>query len=319
MRVKVSAGLTAMATLLALWLTAGGELGPSPTPTATPTATTTATATATGTATATPAPGDCLAANECYPKPGNSGAGATGIPNGRPAATACTSTPSTGQVLTDCLFAGTANITTTGSGATYRFARFQGQVNHLGSGTLTVEYSTFGPASGCQNYDNSITGGNYTVRYSRFNDHVSEGPRVSDDNILIEENFIGYMCSNPGDHADGIQGYGGGNNIRIWHNTIHEGKVDVTSPIFIADSSQTADVRYNLVSGGGFSLRLHDDFTPDHGPWVLIGNRIVENAWNFGPMRNSGTTFTAETCQDNRVVTIDAGYNITALGAIVSC
>jgi hypothetical protein len=20
--------------------------------------------------------------------------------------------------------------------------------------------------------------------------------------------------------------------------------------------------------GGGYSIRLHDDFTPDHGPWV---------------------------------------------------
>jgi hypothetical protein len=263
--------------------------------------------------------GSCLASNNCYPKPVNSGVGATGIPPGHTTAAGCTTTPSSGQVLNDCLFTNGPTITTTGAGATYRFSEFRGQVDHTGSGTLTVEYSNFGPITGCQNYDNSFSGSNYTVRYSRFNDHVSEGPRVAGNNILIEENFIGYMCANPGDHADGIQGYGGGTNIVIRHNTIHEGKVDVTSPIFFADNSESADVRDNLVSGGGYSLRLHDDFTPDHGPWVLIGNRIVDGAWNFGPMSNSGTTFTAQTCSDNRLVNIDASYNITSLGSVVGC
>ena len=49
---------------------------------------------------------------------------------------------------------------------------------------------------------------------------MSEGPRVAGSNILIEDNLIGSMCSNSGDHADGIQGYGGGTNIVIRHNTI---------------------------------------------------------------------------------------------------
>jgi hypothetical protein len=33
--------------------------------------------------------------------------------------------------------------------------------------------------------------------------------------------------------------------------------------------------------GGGYTIRLHDDFTPDHGPWMLIGNRIVNNSWGL--------------------------------------
>ena len=128
------------------------------------------------------------------------------------------------------------------------------------------------------------------------------------------------MCSNSGDHADGIQGYGGGTNIVIRHNTIDlRTAKDVTSPIFFADGSQSADVQNNLVAGGGFSLRLHDDFTPDHGPWVLKGNRIVNGAWSFGAMDNTGTTFTASTCSDNRLVSIDAGYNVTSVGAVVNC
>lgn len=275
---------------------------------------------ATPTPTATGTPGACDPAADCYPKPTSSGVGATGIPSGRTTATTCTTTPASGAVLEDCLFPGGSTITTTGAGATYRYSRFKGQLTKAGTGTLTVEYSTFGPDSGCQNYDNSFTGSNYTVRYSRFNDHVSEGPRDAGNNILIEENFIGPMCSNPGDHADGIQGFGGGTNVVIKHNTIDiSTAADVNSAIFISDSSEMADVQANLVKGGTFSIKLNDDFTPDHGPWILIGNRIVNNSWLFGPMSNAGTSFNSSTCSDNRLVTIDAAYNVTALGSVVGC
>jgi hypothetical protein len=297
---------------------------PSPTPTATPSPTPTATPSPTPTATPTPTPtptGDCQAADNCYPKPQSTGvSGATGIPAGHTPKSGCTTNPGSGAVLTDCLYNGNTTITTSGSGATIRYSQFTGQVTHSGSGTLTVEYSNFGPTSGCQDYDNSFTGSNYTVRYSRFNEHVSEGPRVAGSNIDIEQNFIGPMCSNPGDHADGVQGYGGGTNIKIIHNTIDQRTAkDVTSPIFFADQSQSADVENNLVAGGSYSLRLQDDFSPDHGPWLLLGNRIVDKAWDFGPMDNVGTSLTAQTCSDNRLVNIDSGYNVTSVGSVVSC
>jgi hypothetical protein len=273
------------------------------------------------TPTPTPVLSDCLVSAECYPKPVNTGIGATGIPPGRPAAsTSCTTTPTSGQVLTDCLFADGTTITTTGVGATYRYSDFRAPVFHDGTGTLTYENSNFGLTSGCSTYDAILRGENYTVRFSRFTSHIDEGPRDSGNNILIEENFIGPICSNPGDHADGIQGFHGGTNFVVRHNTIDmRGAEDVTSAIFIADFSESADVRYNLVMAGGYSIRLHDDFTPDHGPWVLIGNRILDGAWGQGPMNNSGTTFTTDTCSDNRLVNIDADYNITAVGAVTGC
>jgi PKD domain len=292
------------------------DSSPTPDPTPTPTPTTTPTPDPP----TSPSSGDCTAANNCYPKPQTSGAGATGVPAGHSPKAGCTTNPDSGAVLTDCSFGGGTTITTTGSGATYRFSEFHGQVTHKGSGTLTVEYSDFGPTSGCQDYDNSFTGSNYTVRNSRFNQNVSEGPRDSGSNIVIEDNFIGPMCSKPGDHADGVQGYYGGTNVLIRHNTIDERTAnDVTSPIFIADSSQSARVEDNLVAGGGYSLRLHDDFSPDHGPWTLIGNRIVDGAWSFGPMDNTGTSFTSQTCSDNRIVTIDGGYNVKSVGSVAGC
>ena len=74
----------------------------------------------------------------------------------------------------------------------------------------------------------------------------------------------------------------------------------------------------NLVAGGG-STSASTTISPDHGPWVLKGNRIVNGAWSFGAMDNTGTTFTASTCSDNRLVSIDAGYNVTSVGAVVNC
>lgn len=264
--------------------------------------------------------GECLAADDCYPKPTSSGVGFTGIPSGETATGSCTTSPSSGATLSNCLYSGNVTITTTGSGATIRYSRFTGQVTHAGSGTLIVEYSTHGPTSGCQTYDNSLAGSNYESRYSRFNTSVSEGPRVAGSNIYIHDNFVGPMCSNPGDHADGVQGFGGGTNIRVYHNTFDlRTASDVNAAIFFADASEEADVRDNLVMGGTYVIKLNDDFTPDHGPWILIGNRIVNGAWQFGPMANIGTSFTGSTCSDNRLVTIDSSYNITSLGSTVSC
>jgi hypothetical protein len=317
-------------TVLSTWTEGGQEhlvvaldatATPTPSPEPTPTATPEPTPTATPEPTPTPEPsGDCLASENCYPKPANSGPGATGVPPFHAPAAGCTANPASGTVLTDCLFTGIVDITTTGSGATYRFSEFRGQIRHRGTGTLTVELSTFGPTSGCNNDDNAFTGSNYTVRNSRFNSHLHEGPRDAGSNILIEENFIGPICSGPGDHADGIQGYGGGTNVLVRHNTIDMRTAqDVTSAIFMADSSESARVEDNLVMGGGYTIRLHDDFTPDHGPWTLIRNRLVDGAWTYGPMNNALTTFTSQTCVDNRAVTIDGAYEITSSGRIIGC
>jgi len=262
---------------------------------------------------------DCLATNNCYPKPVNSGVGATGVPVGHTPASSCTTSPASGAILTDCLFTNGVTITTSGSGATYRFSEFRGMVTHTGSGTLTVEYSNFGPTSGCQTYDNSFTGGNYVIRFSRFNTHVSEGPRDADNNILIEENFIGPMCSNPGDHADGVQGFGGGTNVKILHNTFDmRTATDTTANVFMADNSLAADVENNLFMGAGYGLRLHNDTADASSLWIAIGNRFVSGSFGFGTFISSNITWTTN-CSDNRNVTIDASYNITSVGSIIGC
>lgn len=262
--------------------------------------------------------GTCLASEDCFPKPSNTGAGATGIPPGHTPAGGCTTSPSSGATVDDCLFTGEVTITTTGSGATYRYSEFRARVTHAGSGTLIIEYSTWAPTSCGGQGDSSITSANYEVRFSRFNPNVSEGPRIAGSNISIHDNFIGNMCANPGDHADGIQGFGGGTNVVIRHNTIDQraASPNWTAPIFIADGSDAAHAEDNLLVGGTYSLRLHNDDNTAASNWRAVGNRIVEDEYEFGPISTSNWN---GTCSDNRLVTIDGSYNITSLGATQSC
>jgi hypothetical protein len=223
------------------------------------------------------------------------------------------STP--GQVLDAKLVTG--DVIVSADNVIIKNSEVHGTVRNINTKSFTVQDTLIGPVSGCNSYV-GVGFENYTARRVQIR-NFGDGFRVSGDNILIEDSYV-KLCSNPGDHSDGIQGYFGGVNVTINHNTIDQrGITDVTSPIFFADDSQSATITNNLLMGGGYTLRIHDDFTPDHGPWIITGNRLVDNAWNFGPISNSNTECATTTWSDNRLVTIDSGYNITSLGAIVGC
>jgi hypothetical protein len=226
------------------------------------------------------------------------------------------STP--GQVIDGVLITGSVRITA--ANVVIRNSEIRGTVWNSGneSKAFTIEDSTIGPPSGCAS-NNAIGFANYTLRRVHIR-NFSDGPRVSGSNITVEDSFM-LICSNSGDHSDGIQGYGGGTNVTIRHNTIDQRPASsVTAAIFFADSSQAATVRDNLLmSGGGYTLRIHDDFTPDHGPWIITGNRIVNGAWAFGPVLTTNTDCSTATWSDNSVVTIDGNYDVTGTVRTVSC
>jgi hypothetical protein len=71
--------------------------------------------------------------------------------------------------------------------------------------------------------------------------------------------------------------------------------------------------------GGGYSLRVHDDFNPDVGPWVVTGNRIVSGSYTGGAVDTTNTNCSTTTWSDNRLVTIDSSYRVTSLGSAVNC
>jgi hypothetical protein len=242
---------------------------------------------------------------------------------GVPAGTALTTvngdvTASTnGQVIDSKLITGSVFIAA--NNVVIKNSRIYGAILNSNGESYTVTDSEIGPLSGC-NGNVAMGYENYTA--TRLHVHnFGDGPRVSGNNVTVQDSYIN-VCSNPGDHADGVQGYQGGTNVHLTHNTIDErNAVDVTAPVFFADNSQSAIVQNNLLAGGGYTLRLHDDFAPDHGPWQATGNRIVNAAWVYGPALTTNTDCNAATMtwSDNRLVTIDASYNVLTTGAQVNC
>ena len=220
------------------------------------------------------------------------------------------------QIIDSCTYTG--DITVTGSNVTIQKSRIYGQVWTSGNGSFTLTDSEIGPTSGC-NGSNALGFENYTARRIYVH-NFGDGVRVSGDNVTFTDSLL-VNCSNPGDHADGVQGYQGGNTITINHNTIdlRAAAPDVTSPIFFADGSTSCNCTNNLLMGGGYSLRIHDDATPDKGPWVITGNRIVNGAWIYGPVLTTNTNCATTNWSDNRLVTIDGNYNVLTTGVIVNC
>lgn len=298
---------------------------PTPTPTATPTRTPTPTPTATPSPTATPTPvpeqGACTASEDCYPKPPNSGPGSVGIPNGTTLKNCGNSTTITAAntVIDGCTYTG--SLTIAANNVTIRNSRIQGSIRSQGSATkyhFTVEDSEIGPSSGCGSFEALIGVQNYTARRNYLHNN-GDGFRVSGDNVTIEDNFV-LLCSNAGDHSDGIQGYYAGRNITIDHNTIDQRpvKTGANADIFFADGSRSCTCTNNLLiapSTNNLALRIHDDSTPDTGPWIITGNRLIGGKSTTATDCNAPTI----TWADNRTITLTTNYAIATKGNAVNC
>ncbi len=80
---------------------------------------------------------------------------------------------------------------------------------------------------------------------------------------------------------------GGGRNDVV-HNTLDvRAPCGVNAAVFFADSSESAVVTDNLLISDGFTLRIHDDHTPDIGPWIIARNLISSSG--FGPALATNT------------------------------
>lgn len=246
-----------------------------------------------------------------YPTPST-----TGVPAGitlTPVSSVTLTTP--GQVLDSKLVSG--DVIVNANNVVIKNSEIHGRVINQNGESFTVQDSTLGPTSGCSSIE-EVGYDNYIALRVRLR-NVGDGFRVSGSNIRIQDSFV-MLCSNPGDHSDGIQGYYGGLNVTVTHNTIDQrNATDVTSPIFFADYSKSATITNNLLMGGGYTLRVHDDYNPDIGPWVVTGNRLVNNSWFAGAVNTTNTNCATTTWSDNRIVTIDANYNITSTVGTVDC
>lgn len=200
------------------------------------------------------------------------------------------------------------------------------QTGRLRQWSVTVEDSTLGVDRPESDSGEGVIGpGRYTIRRSVL--YGVDGFRISApqqggaNDVEIVDNYfrsVDVPCAT-GAHIDGVQGYGAGQGVLVNHNTIDTRRgCGVTSAVFFADGSESAGIVNNLLMGAGYTLRVHDDATPDIGPWVVVGNRIV--ATGYGPVSTTGTECDGPSMVwgDNRTVTVD-GALVASPGGLVAC
>jgi len=210
----------------------------------------------------------------------------------------------------------TGGLTITGNGVVIRNSEIYGTVSN-GSGhySFTVTDSTVGAPTGC-NGNVALQFDQYSatrVKVRGFGDAFRGSSAGGVSNILIQDSYA-LLCSNPGDHSDGYQGYQAGSNVRLIHNTIDQRQAaDVTAPIFNADGSKALYADNNLLAGGSFTVRIYDD-AGQHS--TFTNNKIVANSALYGPVSSSCSSIT---WSGNTLVTVDSGYAATSTVGPLAC
>jgi len=278
---------------------------PCPTATVPPTTTTTVAPTTTVPTTTAPTTTPPVGV---YPNPSNTGArGTLTVISGD--YTAPAGAVIDGKRITGRLIVGSG-------GATIRNSEIYGGIsNYPSRGRYTVTDSTIGAPTGC-NGGIGLGFENYTaerVHVRSFGDAFRGGQSASGvSDVLIRDSYA-RLCSQPGYHSDGYQGYGAGTNVKLIHNTIDQrGALDSTAPIFNADSSKALWAEDNLLAGGGFTLRIYDVSGQKS---TVRNNKIIDGSWQYGPVNSS--------CNDqwsgNTIVTADSEYRVTATVRALAC
>lgn len=296
----------------------------SPSPTASPTASPTTpapTATTPSPTPTTPSPSPTTPPSGCalplYPTPA-----CTGVPQGWTPSTTVGSytTQADGQVIDGWRVTG--SISVVHQNVTIRNSEVYGRIYNQASGVayngLLIEDVTVGPPTGNNGEVNGSIGVcGYTARRVEIR-NAPEGFRVGGYGysgnrcgpVVIVDSYAKLVSTGGCDHGDGVQGFDEPPGTVIAHNTIDMRGVGCsTAPIYMGDP-YGATVTDNLIMGGSYTLRLHADGSATNYPRV-VGNRIVEGAWDYGPALVDACSTIGE-WRANTVVRIDSGYAVTS-------
>jgi hypothetical protein len=227
-----------------------------------------------------------------------------------------------GTVIEDMLVTGAIQVRA--ENVTIRRTRVHGIIWNQYSdseqfGGLLIEDTEVGPDSGVMtDWGHGAVGtAGYTARRVEIH-NVTDGFRVSGDNVLIEDSFVSLaVVEGECNHLDAVQGYGGGQNVVVHGNTLDARGYCSNASVFMADSSPHADVQGNLLLGGTYSLRLNQYEIP--ATFVARNNRIVDGAWQYGPMDIVNRGALNFSCGGNQVVTIDSNFQVTGVVREVPC
>ncbi len=208
----------------------------------------------------------------------------------------------------------TGDLVINADGVTVRNSQIDGTViNERGTRqySFTISDSTVGPANGCVSTP-GVGESHYTATRVLVRGH-GDGFRVSGDDVTIRDSYV-HLCSNPGDHSDGIQTYMAGKGLVFQHNTVDQRDArDITAPIFITDP-RVVDVTLtdNLVMGGTYSIQVKNA----HGRVVVRNNRLVNRSWVYGPVEADCSSID---WSGNTLVTVDEDYRVTSTVGALPC
>jgi len=176
---------------------------------------------------------------------------------------------------------------------------------------FTIRDSIVGPEDGCLTAP-GIGSARYTAERVHVRGH-GDGFNASGDDIVIRDSYV-LLCSNPGDHSDGIQTYKTGKGLIFDHNTVDQRFAkDITAPIFITDEqAEDVIVSRNLVMGGTYSIQVRNV----KGTAIVRDNALVDKSWVYGPVDSDCDTVVWE---GNTLVTIDDAYRITSTVGPLEC
>ncbi|QUQ68419.1 hypothetical protein [Kutzneria sp. CA-103260] len=294
--------------------TAGSTTAASSTTTSPPSSTATTSSTPAGSPSTPPAGRSGAGRCPAYPNPS-----CTGVPPGTKLKDLAPNVPDgdgyrvtdNGAVLDSVHIAG--NLLITAYNVTVRNSQIDGWVDdQYGNGyySFTILDSTVGKPTGCDSLP-GVGQGSFTARGVLVQNH-SHGFQAGGSDVNVHDSYA-RICSNPGDHSDGIQSYGAGNNIVLDHNTLDErGVKDITAPVFLTDQQNNVTVTNNLLAGGTYSIQVKKF----GGTAVVTGNRMVDKSWEYAPVES---TCSQIRWSDNTIVTIDANYAITSTVAPLPC
>lgn len=213
-----------------------------------------------------------------------------------------------------------------GAGATIRNSEVRGGVK--GDNGFTIEDSSILSGVAC-NGEAAIGNGMFTARRLEI---VGWGDafRVEGglNGTVIEDSYM-KLCETSTTHGDGLQGYIAGDDTVFRHNTVDQPSGNaldgVTANVFWSDGSgDRLTVHNNLLMGGGYTIRVMTGASH-----MVTDNRVVIDSWRTSPWVGgpldkdhicaNGQPAPGHTVAGNRLVTIDANYNVTSTGAAFGC
>lgn len=132
-------------------------------------------------------------------------------------------------------------------------------------------------------------GGGYTLNRCHVHNADQDTLALHGTTITITDTLIDNQCMYSGDHCDMMQYYDPGSvaNINIQYSAFYANPINIAdhgnSCVFLADGPGAGTqytLKNSIVSGGQYTLRLHDTGTTGGTVYTIDTVQIIKNSWD---------------------------------------